>query len=218
LPVLTIIIRLCLAAVLGGLVGMERENKKRAAGFRTHILVSLGSALVMVTSEYIFYKYEGATNLDPARLGAQVISGIGFLGAGTIIRQGGSVKGLTTAASLWAVSCIGLAAGSGFYEAAVIAAIIVFVTLILLGRFEQLVVRKSDYSFELSTELENKPGIIGEVATILGKLGVDIKNIEFDADEDNLLYVRFMVQLPKGLAKDVVVDSVEILNGVKIIR
>jgi putative Mg2+ transporter-C (MgtC) family protein len=207
-----------LAAVLGGLVGMERENKKRAAGFRTHILVSLGSALVMVTSEYIFYKYEGATNLDPARLGAQVISGIGFLGAGTIIRQGGSVKGLTTAASLWAVSCIGLAAGSGFYEAAVIAAIIVFVTLILLGRFEQLVVRKSDYSFELSTELENKPGIIGEVATILGKLGVDIKNIEFDADEDNLLNVRFMVQLPKGLTKDVVVDSIEILNGVKIIR
>jgi putative Mg2+ transporter-C (MgtC) family protein len=197
---------------------MERENKKRAAGFRTHILVSLGSALVMVTSEYIFYKYKGTTNLDPARLGAQVISGIGFLGAGTIIRQGGSVKGLTTAASLWAVSCIGLAAGSGFYEAAVIAAIIVFVTLILLGRFEQLVVRKSDYSFELSTELENKPGIIGEVATILGKLGVDIKNIEFDADEDNLLNVRFMVQLPKGLTKDVVVDSIEILNGVKIIR
>lgn len=217
MSVITIVIRLCLATVLGGLVGLERESKRRAAGFRTHILVSLGAALVMVTSEYIFYEYKGLTNLDPARLGAQVISGIGFLGAGTIIRQGDSVKGLTTAASLWVVSCIGLAAGSGFYVAAVVATAIVYVTLILLGRIEKLVVKKKEYNFELCLEIENKPGKIGEVTTLLGQMCVNIRSIEFDSEDENVIMVKFVVQLPKDLKKERFMDNVEALKGVSII-
>ena len=139
-----IALRLLAAALLGGFVGIERENKKRAAGLRTHVLVTLGSSLVMVLSEYLFLEYRGLTNIDPARLGAQVISGIGFLGAGTIIKQGVSVRGLTTAASLWAVACIGLAAGSGFYAAAVIAAAIVFITLRVLGKFENVLIEREN--------------------------------------------------------------------------
>lgn len=206
-------IRLIAAVLLGGLVGMERENKKRAAGFRTHILVSLGSALVMITSEYIFHMYQGLSNLDPARLGAQVISGVGFLGAGTIIRQGGSVKGLTTAASLWTVACIGIAAGIGFYEGAVIAAIIVFVTLVLLGKFEHVLVKREN-EIDLCVKVENKPGMIGEVTTAIGNNGANIKNIELDSDEDQELLLKFELKLPKGYVKDSILKDIQSIDGV----
>ena len=157
-----IFLRLLVSAVLGGFVGIERENKKRAAGLRTHVLVCIGSALVMVLSEYLFHQYQGLTNVDPARLGAQVISGIGFLGAGTIIKQGISVQGLTTAASLWAVACIGLATGSGFYSAAIIAAVIVFVTLRSLGKFENVISSNDNSNVEVCVRIENKPGKLGK--------------------------------------------------------
>ena len=111
---LEILVRLLLAVLLGGFIGYEREHTNRPAGFRTHILVCAGAALVMATSEYLVRRYS-ISAVDPARLGAQVISGIGFLGAGTIIRDGVNVRGLTTAASLWAVSCVGIAVGCGFY-------------------------------------------------------------------------------------------------------
>ncbi|HZK39117.1 MAG TPA: MgtC/SapB family protein [Clostridia bacterium] len=128
------LLRLTLAGVFGGIIGFEREHSHRPAGFRTHILVAVGAALVMLTSSYIFTEYQGLTNMDPARLGAQVISGIGFLGAGTILREGFSVKGLTTAASLWAVSCIGLAVGIGYYEGALVATVFIYITLNFLKR------------------------------------------------------------------------------------
>jgi putative Mg2+ transporter-C (MgtC) family protein len=122
-------------AILGGVIGFERErHNKRIAGFRTHILVSVGSALIMLTSIYIFEAYGKITPADPARIAAGVITGIGFLGAGTIIRSGESVKGLTTAASLWTVSGIGLAVGCGFYSAGCVAAVIVLATLYLLRK------------------------------------------------------------------------------------
>ena len=107
------IARLFLAAILSGLVGYEREIHGRLAGFRTHILVCVGSTLIMLTSMYIFEIYRGLATPDPARIAAQVVSGIGFLGAGTIIRFKASVRGLTTAASLWTIAGIGLAVGSG---------------------------------------------------------------------------------------------------------
>src|SRR5690554_5476906 len=99
--VLTSIIRIVIAVLLGGIVGMEREHGGNPAGFRTHMLVCAGAALVMLTSEFLYVRFAGSINLDPGRLGAQVISGIGFLGAGTIIKYGVNIKGLTTAASLW---------------------------------------------------------------------------------------------------------------------
>ena len=105
--------RLLVATILCGIIGMEREHVNRPAGVRTHVLVGVSAALIMITSEYLFSYYKDFTNMDPARMGAQIISGIGFLGAGTIIKDGLNVRGLTTAASLWAVACIGIASGSG---------------------------------------------------------------------------------------------------------
>lgn len=129
-----VVIRLLLAVLLSGLVGLEREVKGRAAGFRTHILVCVGSALMMLTGVYMA-SIDMA--VDSTRLGAQVISGIGFLGAGTIIQFRDSVRGLTTAASLWAAAGIGLAVGAGFYVGAVSTTLIVLIVLFALSGFEQ---------------------------------------------------------------------------------
>ena len=126
-------VKLGLAALLSGIIGYEREHSHRPAGFRTHILVSVGSALVMLTSVYI--AEDRGLEADVTRMSAQVISGIGFLGAGTILREGFSVKGLTTAASLWAVSCIGIAVGSGFISDALVASVVIYLTRNSLKRF-----------------------------------------------------------------------------------
>ncbi len=132
---LSIITRLTLAILFGGVIGYERGRKRRPAGFRTHILVCIGSALVMITSQYMMEVRHYST--DPSRLGAQVISGIGFLGAGTIlITLKQQVKGLTTAAGLWASACMGLALGIGFYEGAIIACVFIYICNTILHRFD----------------------------------------------------------------------------------
>jgi putative Mg2+ transporter-C (MgtC) family protein len=133
-----IIIRLTLSIVLSGLVGLERQVHRRTAGLRTHILVSLGSCLIMLTSLYVFDIYKDKVPLDPGRIAAGVITGIGFLGAGTILREREGVKGLTTAASLWVVAGIGLAVGVGFYNAAVYSTSLTLVVLFLLRYIELL--------------------------------------------------------------------------------
>lgn len=132
-----VVVRLLLATLLSGLVGLEREVSGRAAGFRTHILVCVGSTLIMLTGLYLMDAMKGAVQVDPARMAGQVVSGIGFLGAGTIIQFRDSVRGLTTAASLWTSAGIGLAIGAGFYVGALAATAIVLVVLLMLSRLEQ---------------------------------------------------------------------------------
>ncbi len=131
-----LILRLLLAAVLGGAVGYQREATDRPAGFRTHILVAVGAALFTLIS---FYPFDGAGRLatDPTRIAAQVVTGIGFLGAGTIIRRENLVIGLTTAASLWAIAAVGVAAGVGYYAAALGGTGIILATLTILKSFEK---------------------------------------------------------------------------------
>jgi len=127
------LLRLALAAVLGGLIGVERELREREAGLRTHLLVALGSALFTIVGAYGFHAFlasgQPVVRADPTRIAAQIVTGIGFLGAGAIIRQGMSVRGLTTAATLWVVAAVGLAAGAGYYSAAVITTALVLIAL-----------------------------------------------------------------------------------------
>jgi putative Mg2+ transporter-C (MgtC) family protein len=127
------LVRVAVAAALGGAVGLERELREREAGFRTHMLVSVGSALFTLVSAYGFHEFlVGGGNViraDPTRIAAQIVTGIGFLGAGAIIRQGFSVRGLTTAATLWVVAAIGMASGAGYYSAAVITTALVLISL-----------------------------------------------------------------------------------------
>lgn len=214
MPFLPIITRLLLASILGGVIGYERESTHRPAGFRTHILVCIGAALVMVTSEFMFNRYRGLTNIDPARLGAQVISGIGFLGAGTIIRQGFNVKGLTTAASLWAVSCVGLAAGVGFYEGAIVTTILVYITLILLKKMEDHFARKNHYR-TLFIKSGNIQGQVGAISSILDKHGVATKSIEFINDgEHDAVLIKFIIKTPQNFPKAPLINDLQGLEGI----
>lgn len=133
LDIWAILTRFVCAMIVGIVIGMEREFTHRPAGLRTHVLVTLGACAVMITGQLIFAQYKPfGANADPARLAAQVISGVGFLGAGTIMREGVNVKGLTTAASLWAVACLGIAAGGGYYIVALAGTVLMFITLTLL--------------------------------------------------------------------------------------
>ena len=137
----SIILRLVLAVLFGGAIGFERGRSGRPAGLRTHILVCLGSALAIMTNQYI-YEFFGAS--DPTRMAAQVISGIGFLGAGTIIVTGRhQVKGLTSAAGLWATACMGLAIGIGFYKAAIVTCVLIVFTTVVLHRLDNYMLSKS---------------------------------------------------------------------------
>ncbi len=129
-------IRLSVASLLGGIIGIEREKRKRSAGLRTHILVCTGSALIMLISLYIYGMYRSDTSVDPARIAAGVVTGIGFLGAGAIIRSSEGSYGLTTAASVWVSAAIGLAVGCGYFSGAITAAIIAFLVLAFLKRAE----------------------------------------------------------------------------------
>lgn len=136
LPPAEVLARVLLAMLLGGALGLERERKHRPAGLRTYMIVCMSSALVMLTGEYVFRLYGSG---DPTRLAAQVISGIGFLGAGTIITTSRHVVGLTTAAALWASACIGLACGAGFYAGAVVCGVLVILVMTVLHFLDQKV-------------------------------------------------------------------------------
>lgn len=134
-----ILFRLVLSVVLSGMIGLERQLHKRTAGLRTHILVSLGSCLIMLTSIYVFDIYKDSAAIDPARIAAGVITGIGFLGAGAIIREKAEVRGLTTAASLWVVAGLGLAVGCGFLRAAAYTALMAIIVLFFLRYVEDTI-------------------------------------------------------------------------------
>ena len=147
---LAVLLRIVTAFLLGGALGMERGLKQRPAGLRTYMLVCVGSCMIMLTNQYIFQVFGSG---DPVRMGAQVVSGIGFLGAGTIIvTKHSQIKGLTTAAGLWSAAAVGLATGIGFYEAAVLGSIVIFLTLTLLSRLDNRMHRKSRY-FDIYVEL-----------------------------------------------------------------
>ena len=155
---LAVLLRLLLACVVGAVIGLNREYHNKGAGMKTHVLVCVGSALTMVVGEYVSVRFPEA-RADMNRIGAQVISGVGFLGVGTIIVTGkNEVRGLTTAAGLWACACIGLVAGVGFLEGALLALALVVATFTVLGRIDSLV-RKHARTFELYVEFEGQAAV-----------------------------------------------------------
>ena len=212
--VVTVVVRLFLAALMGGLVGLERESVNRPAGFRTHVLVCVGSALIMMVSMDMYAMYRGMTDADPTRIAAQVVSGIGFLGAGTIMREGVNVRGLTTAASLWVVAGVGLAVGAGPYIPAVTTVFIVLFTLVLLSRFEGLVLGRRHFRC-LSLSVADKPGQLGKIGAALGSLDVNIKNISIRPDPSvQRLQIELFIRMPGGLTIDEVIRELSSIEGV----
>lgn len=169
-----LVLRILLSAIIGGIIGIEREAHNRPAGLRTHILVTTGAALIMLLSNYGF-DYTVSKG-DPARLAAQVVSGIGFLGAGTILRDGSNIKGLTTAASLWVCGGLGLAIGNGYYLGALVTTVIVFISLSLLSGFEKKFINKN---VKIATlKCYERPGLIGDIGMVFGESGIMIKGVQ----------------------------------------
>ena len=208
-------LRLLIAAVLSGLIGYEREVHGRLAGFRTHILVGVGSALMMLTSMYIFDIYRGHAAVDPGRIAAQVVSGIGFLGAGTIIRFKASVRGLTTAASLWTVAGLGLAVGAGMYVPATFTTLLVLAALFFLNRVERVMIRRDWYK---TLEIETKAGAsqLQEIRALLSGYDVEIKDFDVkksSSSED--LIIKISVKLLTNEYDNEIISKVRELDGVK---
>lgn len=206
--------RLLLSCILGGCIGYERESHHKAAGLRTHILVSVGSCLIMVLSIKIYSSVEGLTNADPARLAAQVVSGIGFLGAGSIIKDGPTVKGLTTAASLWVVAGVGLAVGSGYYMGALMTTGLIFLTLAILSRVEDKDYQSLAYLFVTATDT---PGQIGEIGAVLGKYDIKIRDIKMEEKMD-ALGIIFRISLPDSANVNEVTTSILSIHGVTSVK
>lgn len=203
---LEIFLRLLMSAVAGGMVGFEREQHNRPAGFRTHILVCVGACLMMLVSIYAFTGSEGdvGRGADPSRIASSVIAGVGFLGAGTILRQGGTIRGLTTAASLWAVSGIGIALGGGFYFGGIVTLLIIIISLYTLGNVEKFLVKKRQVK-EINVRVLDRPGMLAKLSKILGDKGINIKDIVMSESEfmekyqADVINIKFFTKVPAKL-------------------
>lgn len=220
IPEWEVVLRLTLAAVLGGIIGYERQSRRKSAGLRTNVLVCLGSCLIMILSESIYIGVEGKTNADPARLAAQVVSGIGFLGAGAIMKEGLTVTGLTTAACLWVVAGVGLAVGCGFYAGALFTTVLVFVTLGRLSRLDDWVMHDRNMSIAIRTV--DKPGQLMHISSCLEDLHLTIRGIKVKEDEDeaidrtdrNNLCIELEVYNRQGVKGVIVVAALKQLDGI----
>lgn len=218
---LEVILRVALAAALGGAIGFERELRDREAGLRTHLLVSVGAALFTMVSAYAWTDWRFSTPeglvFDPTRIAAQVVSGIGFLGAGAIIRQGLSVKGLTTAATLWVVAAIGMAAGVGYYEAALVTTALVLITLWPLRILAyRLSARTRPEEGRLAVELPIGASAVS-VLEAVERTGADVSSLEF-GEEGDTRRVDLRVRLGSGGSAAELIDSLTQAENVRSAR
>lgn len=200
LNLLSVIIRMVLAMIFGGTVGFERGLRQRAAGLRTHMLLCVGAASTMLVSQYMYASYGVG---DPARLSAQVLSGIGFLGAGTIIiTRRNQVKGLTTAATLWATACMGLAVGSGFYECALVMYILLIFILLLVSILDNRYL-KIETSTAIYLEVRREAGL-GDAIRFVHEVGWTVREIkEFPSGRPDVLAVRMDLESDQALRGDI---------------
>jgi putative Mg2+ transporter-C (MgtC) family protein len=215
-----VLLRLALAAALGAAIGLERELREREAGLRTHLLVSLGSALFTITSAYGFHAFlasgQSVVRADPTRIAAQIVTGVGFLGGGAILHYRGNVRGLTTAASLWAVSAIGMAAGAGLYVVALGATVLVLVSLWPLRIFAyRIFLRYRPERERLLVDLA--PGrSAAPVLAAVEEAGGEIESLSVTGDEERRS-VAIEVDLPAE-ARLATASAVSELEGVRGIR
>lgn len=209
-----IILRLFIALIISGLIGFEREIKNHPAGLRTHILVTVGATLIMLVSKYGFGDVTG--NHDAGRLAAQVVSGIGFLGAGTIIMQGNVVRGLTTAASLWTSACIGLAIGAGYYMGGITAAGLVLFTLLILGIVETKLSKNRIKKIHIKAHDNlSLMKAIGKVFTD-NEIIINSMNVQQVVEDGNdLIHIIFSVKLPLATENNKIVQQLSNNKDIK---
>ena len=178
------IIKLVLGFVLSGIIGLERSSWNKPAGFRTHSLVGISSVLIMLCGEYMSKTYD----IDPSRIPAQLLSGIGFIGAGTILRDGFNVKGLTTAAGLLAVTCIGLSIGAGFYLGGIVTTLIAYILLSYSYKISDSLDHFSILELQIVTK-DNFDEVLNKIEEYLSDKNIEIKQIKKDKDNDNIMFL-----------------------------
>lgn len=215
--IFSVSLRLFLALLFGGIIGLERGANRHPAGFRTHILVCVGATLVMMTNQFIVEMFDTG---DPARLGAQVVTGVGFLGAGTILIAGRQrIKGLTTAAGLWASACLGLALGIGFYSGATVAAVLIFISLTFLPKVENYFYRRSRM-LDLYLEIDSI-GHLKKVREYIVSIGCSFYETHINqapsVTPDCLSFNASLI-LPKEISHNEVVDAIEGIDGVRLVE
>lgn len=209
----SIFVRIILALLIGGILGLERGRKNRAAGFRTYILVCLGATLVMMTNQFVYEQFKTS---DPVRLGAQVVSGIGFLGAGTILLTGrNQVKGITTAAGLWTAACCGLAVGIGFYEGALIGGLVILIVMTALGKVDRFFHQRSK-QIDLYVEFENHRAL-KDFIVYLRKYHYDVQDLHITGKKkegDLPVTVTLSVFSPQRILHAEVLSQLHEVEGV----
>jgi putative Mg2+ transporter-C (MgtC) family protein len=216
---LDITVKLLLAALAGGLVGLEREKHGRPAGLRTNLLVSVGSCVIVIVSEAFYLKYamfgvESALRLDPSRVAAQIVTGIGFIGAGVILKEGASVRGLTTAASLWTVAGLGMSFGMGFFSLGAIATLLVLISLNFLKKLDPII--KKERFLTLAVTAVNREGLLEELMNIFDarKLMVSDLSSHVDLVTNELFYQMVLTQQKQRIGHELMV-VIKQLEGIK---
>ena len=190
---LAIALRILAAVIIGGILGLERGMKNRPAGLRTYMLVCVGACVIMLTNQYIYQSFGAG---DPVRMGAQVVSGIGFLGAGTIIvTRRNQIKGLTTAAGLWSAAGVGLALGIGFYEAAIMGTVAVFMVITLLQKMDNRLHRKSR---QLEAYIELSTISLGDFLRTMRESDIEVSDVQRESGEEESDGVRAYIATLKG--------------------
>lgn len=214
----SIFFRLTLSMICGGIIGLNRGQKHRAAGFRTHMLVCLGATLTMLISQYVVVVLQQGTDLT--RFGAQVINGIGFLGAGTIVVAGNrQVKGLTTAAGLWASACMGLAIGAGFYLAAILSCGLILLVITLLTRF-QVFIMKNARNVNVYVEY-SAPEHIGKIIAVVHEQNIKVYDVEITKAQPKsgiLPSIVLAVRLPKKYSHSDFLSALSEIEGVTLVE
>ncbi len=206
----SVLFRLFFAVLCGGIIGIEREHKRRPAGFRTHILICLGASMTTLTSQYLFYNLNLYT--DIGRLGAQVVAGIGFIGAGAIIvTKRRQVKGLTTAAGLWTCAIIGLAVGAGYYEAAGVATFVIMLAEIFFPRFEYWVLVNSK-NLNIYVEYDDNEHL-DNIIKLIKSYRIIILDLEITKSGNNACAI-FQLQLPKKVSHDKIMTAISTSDGI----
>jgi putative Mg2+ transporter-C (MgtC) family protein len=213
-------LRIVLAAALGGLIGFERELSDQPAGFRTHMLVSLGAALFTLAGAYGVEEFfepgqVGDVRFDPTRVAAQIVTGIGFLGAGAIIQQGFSVRGLTTAASLWVTAAVGLSAGLGYYWGAAVTAVFTVVALYLLKRMRGVLFGRLKRGEARVVVRMGENLRLAQLVDVLELHGSRIESIKFADDEDESKQLVAKLTLAAGVSAEEVVSLASDVPGVR---
>lgn len=214
-----VLVKLILAALAGGLVGLEREKHGRPAGLRTNLLVSVGACAMMIVSEAFYIKYgmldaQSAVRLDPSRVAAQIVTGIGFLGAGVILKEGVSVRGLTTAASLWVVACLGMAFGMGHFSLGAITTILVLISLVFLKKLDPII-RKDRY-LTLMVTADRRMEMYDELQAVFDERGLAVSDFSSHVDllNDEIFFQLVITQQQKRIGRELTAAILK-LEGIR---